>query len=139
MILLDTDVLSALMRDRRDPVVVRWVDRQPQTSMWISAITVLEVQFGLAIMSEGRRRQAYGEAFTRVLNEELERRVAPFDTAAAEETAALMASRKGRGVPRDLRDSMIAGIALSRRAALATRNVKHFDDPQLTVIDPWAA
>jgi len=66
----------------------------------------------------------------------LERRIASFDAAAAQETAVLMRSRQHRGAPRDLRDSMIAGIALARRAILATHNVKHFDDAGIEVVNP---
>jgi toxin FitB len=72
----------------------------------------------------------------RLIDETLERRIAAFDAAAAQETAILMCSRQRRGEPRDLRDGMIAGIALARRAALATHNVKHFDDAGIAVVNP---
>jgi len=138
MIILDTNVVSALMQEAVDTSVLHWLDRQPRTSIWTSAITVLEVRFGLEIMPQGRRRSARNEAFERLINEKLERRIAPFDAAAAEETAALMSVRQRRGEPRELRDSMIAGIALARRATLATRNVRHFDDTGIDLVDPWA-
>jgi predicted nucleic acid-binding protein len=76
------------------------------------------------------------KALNRLIDETLERRIASFDAAATQETAALMRSRQRRGEPRDLRDSMIAGIALARRAALATHNVKHFDDVGIKVVNP---
>jgi predicted nucleic acid-binding protein len=138
MIILDTNVVSALMQEAVDTIVLHWLDRQPRTSIWTSVITVLEVRFGLEIMPQGRRRSARNEAFERLINEKLERRVVPFDAAAAEETAALMSARQRRGEPRELRDSMIAGIALARRATLATRNVRHFDDTGIDLVDPWA-
>jgi toxin FitB len=137
MILLDTNVISALMREPLDASVLRWLDQQPRSSIWISAITILEVRFGLQIMPQGRRRAARSEAFDRLLDEKLERRVVPFDAAAAEETATLTSARQRRGQPREIRDGMIAGIALSRRATLATRNVRHFDDVGISVVDPW--
>lgn len=87
-------------------------------------------------MADGRRKLARVKAFNRLIDEKLERRIASFDTAAAQETAVLMSSRQRRGVPRDLRDSMIAGIALARRATLATHNVKHFDDAGIEVVNP---
>jgi toxin FitB len=136
MIILDTNVISSLMREQADKAVLRWLDQQPRTSVWITAITILEIHFGLEIMADGRRKLAREEAFTRLIEEKLERRVASFDAAAAQETAVLMSSRQRRGEPRDLRDSMIAGIALARRAALATHNVKHFDDAGIEVVDP---
>ena len=139
MIILDTNVVSALMRDPPDPAVIAWLDRQPPPSMWVTAITVLETRFGIAIMAAGRRREALSEAFERVIAEDLEGRILAFDQAAAEATAALMARRQAEGRIGELRDSMIAGIALARRATLATRNVKHFDEAGLEIVDPWKA
>jgi predicted nucleic acid-binding protein len=137
VIILDTNVVSGLMREPSDVSVTGWLDRQPRTSIWITSITVLEVRFGLQIMPQGRRRAGRSEAFERLLNEKLERRVVPFDADAAEETAVLTGARQQRGQPREIRDSMIAGIALSRRAALATGNVRHFDDVGIDLVDPW--
>jgi toxin FitB len=136
MIILDTNVISSLMREPAEKVVLRWLDQQPRTSVWITAITILEIRFGLAVMADGRRKLARVKAFIRLIDEKLERRIASFDAAAAQETAVLMSSRQRRGEPRDLRDSMIAGIALARRAALATHNVKHFDDAGIEVVNP---
>jgi toxin FitB len=136
MIILDTNVISSLMREPADKAVLRWLDQQPRISVWITAITMLEIRFGLEVMADGRRKLARVKAFNRLIDETLERRIASFDAAAAQETAILMRSRHRRGEPRDLRDSMIAGIALARRAALATHNVKHFDDAGLEVVNP---
>ena len=136
MIILDANVVSALMRDPPDPAVIAWLDRQPPTSMWVTAITVLENRFGIAVMAAGRRREALSEAFERVIAEDLEGRVLAFDQAAAEPTAALMARRQVEGRTGELRDSMIAGIALARRATLATRNVKHLTTRALKLSTP---
>jgi toxin FitB len=136
MIILDTNVISALMRDPADEAVSNWLDQQPRTSVWVTAITMLEIHFGLEIMADGRRKLARIEAFRHLIDEVLERRIAVFDAAAAQETAALMGVRRRRGEPRDLRDSMIAGIALARHAALATHNVKHFDDAGIELVNP---
>ena len=137
MILLDTNILSELMRDRPDERVSKWLDEQPRTSVWTSAITVLEVRFGLETMPDGHRASELRTAFQRLIDEALGGRVAPFDLEAARATAALMASRRRRGTQQDLRDSMIAGIALSRRASIATRNVRHFADLESMLVDPW--
>ena len=136
MIILDTNVISSLMREPADNVVLDWLDRQPRVSVWVTAITTLEIHFGLEIMADGRRKLARVQAFRQLIDEVLERRIAPFDGAAAQETAVLMGARQRRGEPRDLRDSMIAGIALARRAVLATHNVKHFDDAGIEIVNP---
>ena len=137
MTILDTNVLSALMHRNPDPRVIAWLDVQPRTSMWITAITALEVRFGLQIMPGGKRRVALMEAFEKVLDT-LEQRVLAFDSAAARHAADLMAIRHQKGRPVELRDTMIAGIALAQHAAVATRNTSHFDDTSLTLINPWA-
>jgi toxin FitB len=136
MIILDTNVISSLMREPADKAVLEWLDQQPRTSVWVTAITMLEIHFGLEIMADGRRKLARVEAFKHLIDEVLERRIALFDAAAATETAVLMGARQRRGEPRDLRDSMIAGIALARRAILATHNVKHFDDAGIEIVNP---
>lgn len=137
MILLDTNVLSALMRKDPDAVVVAWLDRQPADSIWISSITLFEARLGLALLPAGRRRRALEGAFERLLQEELEGRVLDFDSVAAAEAAALAAERQKAGRPADVRDTLIAGIALARRATLATRNVRHFHGLKVRVVDPY--
>jgi toxin FitB len=141
MVILDTNVLSVLIRQDPDPdpAVLSWLDRQSRMSVWTTAITVLEIRFGLAIIPVGRRQAVKLAAFEHFLAEDLERRVLPFDNVAAEQAASLMESRHRAGRPRELRDTMIAGIALAQRATLATRNVRHFDDLDLPVVDPWRA
>lgn len=136
MIILDTNVLSALMHRTPDATIVAWLDHQPRTSVWTTSITVLEVQFGLQIIPAGRRRSALIEAFDGLLHK-INRRVIPFDVAAAQQAADLMASRHKKGRPGDLRDTMIAGIVLAHRATLATRNTSHFADISAPIVNPW--
>ena len=137
MIILDTNVLSALMHKVPDDAVVEWLDRQPPESIWITSITLFEARLGLALLPEGKRRKALESAFVRLLEEDLENRVLDFDTGAANESAALAAHRQRAGKPIDMRDTQIAGIALARHATLATRNTRHFADLKIKVIDPW--
>jgi hypothetical protein len=137
VIILDTNVLSALMRIAPEAKIVRWLDQQPAESIWITAITLFETRLGLALLPKGRRRQLLELAFDRLLEEDLENRVLDFDSAAATEAAALAAARQRAGRTVDMRDTQIAGIALARRATVATRNVRHFQDLSVTVIDPW--
>ena len=136
MIILDTNVLSALMRQTPDAPVVAWLDRQPAESVWITSVTLFEARLGLALLPKGRRRQALETAFAQLLKEDLEDRVLDFDSAAATEAALLAAARQKSGRPVDMRDTRIAGIALARRATLATRNVRHFQDLRVPVINP---
>lgn len=139
MIILDTNVLSALMRQSADKRVVDWLDKQPRSSIWTTSITILEIRFGLLILPLGKRRSVLAQTFDTVLVEKIENRVAPFDTAAAQQSGDLMAMRHKKGRPGELRDTMIAGIALASRAALATRNISHFQDLSVSVVNPWAS
>ena len=138
MIILDTNVLSALMRQTPDPLVVGWLDQQPRTSIWTTSVTTLEIRFGLQILTAGKRRTFLIQAFEAVL-EKIGQRVASFDEAAAQQASDLMATRRKKGRPGDLRDTMIAGIVLAHHAALATRNTSHFEDISALVINPWTA
>ena len=137
MILLDTNVLSAVMQRQPDPVVVAWLDSQAPESVWTTAVTVFEIRFGIELLSPSRRRSALEAAFDGMLRDDLGGRIATFDSAAAEEAAKIAARRQRRGRPVDLRDTQIAGIALARRAALATRNVRHFDGLNVNLVNPW--
>ena len=136
MIILDTNILSALMQAEPERTIVAWMDRQPRISLWTTSVTVLEIQFGLKILPVGKRRTSLIQKFEEVVRL-LEDRVAPLDIEAAEQAADLMASRYTKGRPRDFRDTMIAGIVLSRKATLATRNASHFDDLSIPVVNPW--
>jgi predicted nucleic acid-binding protein len=137
MIILDTNVLSALMREVPETPVVAWLDRQAAESVWITSITLFEACLGLALLPKGRRQRTLEAAFAHLLREDFENRVLDFDSVAATEAAALAAERQKAGRPIDMRDTQIAGIALARRATLATRNVRHFGDLHVPVIDPW--
>jgi predicted nucleic acid-binding protein len=139
VIILDTNVLGALMRPAPDTAVVRWLDRQPAESIWITSITLFEARFGLALLPSGRRRQRLESEFDRLLHEDLENRVLDFDGAAATEAATLAAVRQKSGRPVDMRDTQIAGIALARHATLATRNVRHFAELEISIVDPWVS
>jgi toxin FitB len=137
MIILDSNVVSELMRPAPEKKVIAWLDRQPRLSIWTTSITVFEIQFGLQVMPAGRRRDVYTEGFENLLDG-IEYRVVPFDAEAAHCASVLMASRKVRGRPRESRDTMIAGIVLAHRADLATRNIRDFEDVAATLIDPWS-
>ena len=137
MILLDTNVLSALMRRRPDPVIVAWLDSQAPESVWTTAVTVFEIRHGIDLLPAGRRRRVLEAAFAAMLGDDLAGRVAAFDGTAAEEAAKLAARRQRIGQSVDFRDTQIAGIALARRADLATGNVRHFEGLGLSIVNSW--
>lgn len=139
MIILDTNVISAVMRPDPDSAVVGWLDSQPPESVWITAVTVFEVHFGLALLAPGRRCRRLEDAFTRALEEDLDGRILPFEQRAARAAASIAARRREGGRQIEIRDAQIAGIAAARRASLATRNTRHFVDLGIALIDPWAA
>ena len=138
MIVLDTNVLSALMQRETDPAVVAWLDLQPSESVWTTAVTVFEIRFGLDLLAPGRRRRQLEDAFSRALDEDFQGRILPFDREAAQEAGGRAAERRAVGKPVDFRDIEIAGIVSARRATLATRNARHFQDLRIELVDPWA-
>jgi toxin FitB len=136
MIILDTNVLSALMLRVPDKAVAAWLDQQPRSSIWTTAITIFEICFGLKVMPTGKRQDDLFRDFEKLLAT-INHRIIPFDAEAAQQASILMASRKTQGRPRELRDTMIAGIVLAHHATLATRNVRDFDDISSAVVNPW--
>jgi len=138
VIVLDTNIVSALMRRDPDLKVIAWLDGLPAESVWTTSITVFEVQFGLALLAPGRRRRQLEEAFARSLDEDLEHRILPLDRSAAQSAGAMAARRRRAGRPVEIRDVLIAGIVAARKASLATRNTQHFDGLDLRLIDPWS-
>lgn len=137
MIILDTNVLSALMQQQPDSAVVDWLDAQPTEAIWICSITLFEARYGLRLLAEGQRKSLLQQRFDQLVQLDLANRVVVFDVHAANMAAQLAAERKTRGRPIDIRDTFIAGIALAQGATLATRNTKHFDDLTIPVVNPW--
>ena len=137
MILLDTNVLSELMRPAPAAGVETWVGAQPAESLYISAVTEAELRFGLALLPEGRRRDQLAEAIEGMLAADFSGRILPFDSAAASVYARIAADRRRSGRPIAQFDAQIAAIASSRSAALATRNMADFVDCGVSLVDPW--
>jgi predicted nucleic acid-binding protein len=139
VILLDTNVVSALMRRDPDPAVLEWLNHQPSESIWTSSITVFEIRFGLEIMASGKRRRMLEEAFEAMLAEDLEGRIVALDDASAHEAGRIAGERRRLGRTMEIRDVLIAGVAVARRAAIATRNTRHFEGLGVALIDPWSS
>ena len=138
MIILDTNALSALMHQQPNPQVVAWLDDQSAESVWLSSIALFEVRYGLALLPAGRRKDLLEQRFEELVQDDLQNRMLFFDTDAAARAANLTADGKPRGSPVDMRDTLIAGIALACRATLAKRNMRIFDDLSVPVANPWA-
>lgn len=139
MIILDTNILSAVMQEKGDRTIVAWLDRQAWESIWTTAITVFEIRLGLSTLTKGKRRVKLEEAFQQTLKNILEGRILPFDEGAALAAGELAAERRRHGIAVDMRDTQIAGIAIAKRSAIATRNTKDFKDLAVPVINPWEA
>src|SRR6266516_2945561 len=125
------------MRRDVDPVIVAWLDSQPAESIWTTSITVFEVRFGLEILTSGRRRRSLEEAFSKMLEDDFEGRIVPFDEAATQFAGRIAAEWRRLGRSIEFRDVQIAGIAAARKAAIATHNVRHFEGLGLELRDPW--
>jgi predicted nucleic acid-binding protein len=138
MVILDTNVLSELMRQRPERMVTIWLDRQAEPSVWTTSINVFEIRSGIEILPDSRRRSLLETEFERLIEEDIGRRVISFDTAAAEQAATLLTVRQRAGRPGELRDTMIAGIVLANHATLATRNTRHFADLLVPMVNPWS-
>ncbi len=137
-ILLDTNVLSELMRQEPDRRVLDWFGRQSDATFFTSAITRSEILLGIALLPDGKRRDALAEAAERMFAEDLSDHCLPFDCRAADEYAVLVAGRTRAGRPISTEDGQIAAVALANRMAVATRNICDFEGiHDLELLDPW--
>jgi predicted nucleic acid-binding protein len=139
MILLDTNVLSELMRAKPAPEVVAWIDAQPTSQFYISAITVAEILYGIARMADGKRKQSLLALATLMFDEDFAGRILSFDADAAIHYAGLAAESEAKGTVVDMADCQIAAIAVLHDAQVATRNVRHFDYLGVAIVNPWQA
>ena len=138
-VLLDTNVLYESLRPSPDPAVESWVAERPAAELHFSAVGEAELRYGVAILPVGRRRDALALAIDAILREDFEGRILPFDSAAAREYAEIASARRAAGRTVAPADCQIAAIARSRGLAMATRNVRDFEDIEVEVIDPWTA
>ena len=139
MILLDTNVVSELMRSSPEPAVEAWIAGHPVEDLFFSAVGEAELRYGVAVMPTGRRRDRLASEIEAMLREDFEGRVLPFDGASARAYAEVASVRRAAGRPAPLADCQIAAIARSREMAVATRNVRDFEDMGIDVIDPWTS
>ena len=139
MIILDTTVLSALMRRSEQPAIIAWFNDQDVEQLSTTVISLQELRYGIELLPASRRRRTMERDLQITLDRELNSRVIAFDADAALSTATIAARRYKAGRPVGLADTQIAGIAVSLGAAIATHNVRHFLDLPVRVIDPSSA
>lgn len=137
MILLDTNVISELMRPAPEAAVERWLADQPVARIFITAIAEAELRYGLALLADGKRRAALARELEGMIAEDFAGRILPFDSPAAVAFADIAARRRQAGRPISTADAQIAAVARSRGAALATRNTADFEACGIEVINPW--
>ena len=137
MIILDTNVLSELMKTKPDPSVVRWIEEHKAIDLFITTLTQAEILYGLEILSLGKRRTSLIAAATSMFELDFAERILPFDIDAAQIFATIAAKRRAIGRPISQIDAQIAAIAFHHDATLATRNIKDFEECDLNLIDPW--
>ncbi len=137
MILIDTNVVSELMRAVPEPAVLAWFSRQDVMALHLSAVSEAELRRGVAILPEGRRKGALQAAVDAMVAEDFADRVLPFDGAAAVAFAAIFSERSAIGRPISFPDCQIAATARARGAAVATRNARDFEGCGVEVTNPW--
>ena len=136
-VLLDTNVLSELLRSRPDPAVAAWVDSQPAESLCISAVTQAEMLLGARLLPAGKRRQGLERALAAMFDEDFGERILPFDSAVVAAYVDIVAARRAAGRPISQFDAQIAATARHHRSSLATRNTGDFEGCGVSLIDPW--
>ena len=138
MILLDTNVLSELMKPAPNKQVVSWIDKQSEWDLWTSSITLAEIFFGISLLHDGKKKAILFELAQQMFDEDFKGRCLPFDEQAAVEYAAIVAKRTKIGRPVSVEDAQIASISKTANLILATRNIKDFDEIDgLKLINPW--
>ena len=137
MILLDTNIISELMKEFPDEDVMRWLNQQHSLTLYVSSISIAEILYGLSIMPEGKKRSRLESSFTSVMQSAFYQRVFVFDENAAIRYATLMSKNKKMGVVMTTFDAQIASIVISTRSILATRNTKDFVHCGIQIINPF--
>lgn len=137
MILLDTNIISELMREKPNPAVIEWLDKQLSDNLFIPAIVKAEIKMGIAILDNGKRKQALLQ-MSELIFSNFTNRCLPFDTETASHYAKIIAFTKKHGRPMSVEDAQIAAITVQNSAWLATRNTTDFDFLEnLKLVNPW--
>jgi toxin FitB len=138
-VVLDTNVISELMRPQPSPAVLAWVAAQPRAELWTTYINQAEILFGIAALPEGRRRSGLAAAAAAMFATDFAGRILPFEVGAAARYPEIVVARRRAGQPIEGLDALIAAIALANGAGVATRDVGGFEGCGLALINPWSA
>ena len=136
-IVLDTNVLSELMKPQGSIAVKNWVAAQPRADLFTTSITQAEILYGIGILPDGRRSQALKAAAQAMFREDFSGQILTFESTAAKCFAEIAAYRRKTGKPISQMDAQIAAICLANNAKIATRNVDDFQDCQIEIVNPW--
>lgn len=137
MIILDTNVLSELMRSQPNELVVQWIGTHKATNLFITTLTQAEILYGLELLPDSRRKTALKETTGSMFDLDFSQRILDFNSDAAQQFAVIAAKRRMAGRPISQIDAQIAAIVLSHNAILATRNVSDFEECDIRIINPW--
>ena len=137
MIVLDTNVVSEMMRPAPDPSVLNWLNTQIAGELWLNSVVVSELLFSIARLPAGARKRQLAETFAAMLEQDFAGRILPFDLEAAVIYAELAASCEAKRRTVEMADGQIAAICLVQGATLATRNLRHFEGLGMVLVDPW--
>ena len=138
MIVLDTNVVSEIMRPAPDSTVLSWLNAQVAEELWLNSVVVSELLFGITRLPAGARKRQLADTFAAMLEQDFAGRILPFDLEAAVIYAELAAGCEAKGRPVEMADAQIAAICLAQGAKLATRNLKHFEGLGLGLVNPWS-
>ncbi len=137
MILIDTNIISEIMSQSPAVNVVKWINNQNSLFLFVSTISIAEINYSLRIMPDGQRKTVLAERFTFFIKKAFEQRILVFDESAAVQYAEVMGHRKETGRPMSVPDGQIAAIARVNDFQIATRNVRDFEDCGVIVINPF--
>jgi toxin FitB len=139
VIVLDTNVVSELMRQTPEPGVVSWVDSFSAADVLVTAVTAAELMYGVARLPDGHRKRELHTKVEGLLTDDFRDQILPFDAPAATHYAEIVAGRERAGRPISMADAQIAAICRNWSAGLATRNVDDFADTGIDAVNPWDA
>jgi len=137
MILLDTNIISEMMKAAPSVQVLKWMNQQKSVQLAISTITIAEIEYGINVLPDGKRRRYLEKAFSQTVNESFKHRIFSFDESAAVLYGKWMGKRKNSGRPASLLDGQIAAVALANKMTLATRNIRDFENSGLKLVNPF--
>ena len=137
MIILDTNVVSEVMKPNPEPAVKDWLDAQPEETLWLSSVTVFEIMCGIESLPTGKRKTGLADAFNELLQKDFDNRVLAFDEQHARKAGEIFARLRGQGQNPEYRDIQIAGVVGAFAAVLATRNIRHFAGTGVSLTNPW--